>query len=198
MALTTINVDNGTSTDYQVIGDNATIGAATGLIQGGLQMATGTVTTLVQPTISTTAYTALDQVGTVMTFPTPGFSANRLFRILSIVIVDLDNEKAALNLLLFRNNPTVTSVDNGALNITDANLVAAEPIAVYSVTTAMYVNVNSAAFGTFAPNMGATSVSQQTFMCGATNAVYGLMQAVATPTYSATNDLRVQMTFQAL
>lgn len=92
------------------------------------------VVSSVTPTVSTTpAYSAQDQVGGVMTFTNAARKAGGIGEIYAATIrfAALSGLAATNQLVihLFHNRttaPTITSSDNGALQITDANLVAGE------------------------------------------------------------------------
>lgn len=73
-------------------------------------------------TTSAAAYTAGDQVGTLQTLTGASDRKGQALAIESIQVVDTAQQKSELLLLFFGKAPTITSVDNGALNITDAQL----------------------------------------------------------------------------
>ena len=79
----------------------------------------------VVPTISTSAYTSGDQLGGIMTLtdvirPNPS-NLSGLTELVSIVVLDGSLQNAAMDIWIFNQSPTVTSVDNGAFSMSDAN-----------------------------------------------------------------------------
>lgn len=79
---------------------------------------------LANVTTSATAYTAADQVGGLITLESavdvPGGPAI----LESLTVIDKEKIKADLTVFFFSRNPTLLSVDNAALSIADADMVA--------------------------------------------------------------------------
>lgn len=73
------------------------------------------------PVITTPAYAINDQVGGLMTLTQAAPDDKFGTTLHSVQVVDKAKQKAEFDILIFDAAPTVTSVDNGAANITDAN-----------------------------------------------------------------------------
>jgi hypothetical protein len=81
-----------------------------------------TITIKVTPTVSNAvAYTANDQVGGVQTLTNVAADSKSGVTLYDLAIVDLDNQKAAMDIFFFDQLPSPTSVDNGAFTITAAD-----------------------------------------------------------------------------
>jgi hypothetical protein len=74
------------------------------------------------PVISTSAYAAGDQIGGINTI-WPGITDKNITYVLqSISVVDKAGQEMEIEIHFFDSLPTVASVDNAAVNITDAEL----------------------------------------------------------------------------
>lgn len=79
----------------------------------------------VTPTIDTAIYASGDQIGPASTeLSQLNVSPNGLVLLSGIKVIDKDKEKAALDVLLFNSQPTNSTADNAALDISDAEMVA--------------------------------------------------------------------------
>ena len=127
-------------------------------------------------TISTSAYTAGDVVGGLLTFDVSGAPEGSL--ITRALLVDDDNEKAELTLYLFNASPT--AIDDAA---PFAPVVADLKKLITKVTFAVadYVTVNSNAY--------ALKEDLNDMIPANTGSIYGYLVCTATPTYTATSDL---------
>lgn len=136
------------------------------------------------PTISTSpAYTSGDQVGATMTFAA-GRSNGRGGRITGVKLVDKGAQSAALELHLWIGSaaPTVTSSDNGAANITDAN---------WNMDNYLGCVVLSS-YQTFSGNSVSSAACAIDFVCNSANtSIFGLLVTRGTPTYASTTDIIV-------
>jgi hypothetical protein len=133
-----------------------------------------------QLTISTSAYTAEDVIGGLLTFDLTGLSENGGL-INSALITDADNEKAALRLYLFESVPAVTTVDADPFAITVVDM--AKLVADIRFATASYVSVGTDAFCLVEDINNAFVVTN--------NILYGYLVCTATPTYAAATDLKI-------
>ena len=126
------------------------------------------------PTLDTNIYASGDHMGTLMTLQGVG-EAGAGCRLDKVVIVDAAKQSAAFKILLFNAAPTITSVDNAAADISDAEM-AAKCIGVVSVVAGDYtaLNVNSVADTTYNKVIKSP---------GAT--LYALCVSAGTPTYAA-------------
>lgn len=137
-----------------------------------------------QPVISTSIYAALDCVGTVLTLSNAMAMDGGAGVLHSLVVIDDDNEKAELDILLFDDLPTGTMTDNGAW--TPASGDPAKLLGRVNILATDYLTVvtGSLAIATFR-NIGLPVRS----VAGSPH-VYALVLAAGTPTYAATTDLR--------
>lgn len=144
----------------------------------------------ITPTIDTSIYAANDQVGGIQTLTGVAFDENRFAQLVGITIVDKAAQSAALSLFFFDQLPTVVSVDQGALNISDAEM-AAKCIGHATIATGDYqtTSANSAASKTFTVPLK----SRTTGSPG--GALYVVMKTTGTPTYAAASDLVLKYVF---
>lgn len=139
----------------------------------------------VTPTVSNgVAYTAQDQVGGIQTLTAACLGKKRSAAVSSVVVVDKSSQSAALTIFFFDELPTVASVDNGGISITDAEMAdkcigwLAVPAANYTAVTGnTTASVNAAASGLYL-------VSNET-----SGNIYAVVKTTGTPTYTSTTDL---------
>lgn len=155
-----------------------------------------TKTIAVVPTISTTpAYTSGDQIGGIMTLTdcvridtNTGYGNCELR---SIVILDGGLQSAAIDVFFFNQSPTVTSSDNTAFSLSDANL-AAQCIGVVSVGTTYSASaLNSVSSD--GRNLGLQLQVPSTATTPTTLYAIGVVRG--TPTYTTTTDLKFLFSF---
>ena len=132
------------------------------------------------PVISVGAYTAKDAVGGLLTFANAAVVPGGKGVINTVTIIDHDDEKAALELWLFSEDPTV-AVDKDPMDFTDALLLKC--VGVVPIATTDYFSL---ADNGVACLRGVGLQYQCTAM-----ALYGQLKCVATPTYTAATDLTV-------
>lgn len=148
----------------------------------------------VTPTIDTAAYGAGDRVGSVMTFRDVSSSPLEGGRVKGVKVYDAAVQKAALNLWLFKNSPTVASADNAALDISDANLVAADPIGFVAIAAADYVDTASNAVGfKYLAEPGLPFVTGPGSGTDVVGIIYGLLETTGTPTYGSASALTITL-----
>lgn len=135
-------------------------------------------------TISTDAYAAGDVVGGLLTLDASGIVEGSTLN--SVLVVDDDDEKAALYLYLFNAAPT-TIADNAAFAPTVADLK--KLITRVTVPAASYVTLNGNAY------VDVTDIGK--VLTGFTGSLYGYLvtQAATTPTYTAATDLWLALDF---
>jgi hypothetical protein len=80
----------------------------------------------VTPTLTTTAYSANDIMGTEKFFKLSDVFRNssEAARLESVAVLDKVKQKAAFDILFFNAEPVVASADNAAMDITDAEMAA--------------------------------------------------------------------------
>ena len=144
----------------------------------------------VTPTISAaSAYTANDQVGGIQTLTNAVASDNDFAaKLSSLVVIDVDSEGAALDLHFFSALPTVVSVDNGALDIADAQM-SGKYIGTVHVATGDYITVAGSKVATKKDiNLDLVSTDLNT-EGNKSNKLYVVVSTPGTPTYTAVSDL---------
>lgn len=144
-------------------------------------------TVTLTPVITAGAYSAGDVVGPQLEFPLADPSpagvnpASGFVRV--VTISDDDNEKAALELHLFREAPTAIA-DNAAFAPTFADLK--KRIGSVVIAAGDYVTINS--------NAQAVKSGIEMEFYAPNGVLYGYLVATGTPTYTATSDLAVALT----
>ena len=139
----------------------------------------------VAPTISTGIYTALDIIGGVQTL-TNAMGVNGGAGVLhNLTVIDDDNEKAELTIVLFDSEPGGTVGDNGAW--VPAAGDAEKILGHFTVFASDYVTIvtGSLAVATFR-NLGLPVRAS-----ASSPNLYAIAFVGATPTYTAVTDLRL-------
>lgn len=163
-----------------------------------------TRTISVVPTISTSpAYTTGDQIGGIMTLTdvvrqdgtvnqgiNNGLMAGQA-ELHSVTILDGGKQDAAIDIWFFNTSPTVTSVDNGAFSMSDANQ-AAQCIGAISIGTA-YSDAALNSTSSDGKNIG-LNLQVAASATSPTN-IYAIAIIRATATYTATTDLKFLFSF---
>lgn len=137
------------------------------------------------PTITaSSAYASGNAIGGLLTFA--GVSGK--CKILSVNIIDAADQKAAMDLVLFKATFTPTT-DKSAISISDAD--ALNFAAGVSIVAGDYIDIGA----------GAVASKSLGFLAH-TNAsgtnLYGQLISRGTPTYGATSDLKVVLTVELL
>lgn len=161
------------------------------------QVTSPSVVIEVTPTVSTSpAYTAEDQVGGIQTLTGACRAAGSGATLVSVVVHDSGKQSAALSIFFFDELPTVASVDNGAITITDAEM-ADKCIGVVSLAAASYVNVAGSSIVTGpASSTGLYMKSKTKGQSGAqAGNLYAVVKTTGTPTYASTTDLIFKYSF---
>lgn len=144
-------------------------------------------TVSVTPVITAGAYSANDVVGGLLTFQlsnVPLAGADPAFGFVRVArISDDDNEKASLELHLFREAPTAIA-DNAAFAPSFADLQ--KRIGSVAIATGDYVTINS--------NAQAVKSGIEMEFDAPDGNLYGYLVATGTPTYTATSDLAIALT----
>lgn len=155
-----------------------------------------TKTITVVPVISTTpAYTSGDQLGDIMILTDVirqdrqvGFGQAELH---SVTILDGSLQNAAIDIWFFNTSPTVTSTDNTAFSMTDANQ-AAQCIGAISVGTSYSA---SALNSTTTDGINLSKNLQVAGTATIPTNLYAIAIVRGTPTYTATNALKFLFSF---
>lgn len=144
----------------------------------------------VTPTISAaSAYQAADQVGGIQTLTNAvANDDDKAVKLSSLVVVDVDSEGAALDIHFFSALPTVVSVDNGALDIADAQM-SSKYIGTVQVATGDFLTVAGCKVAT-KKDINLDLVSTDTDTEGnKSNKIYVVVSTPGTPTYTTVSDL---------
>jgi hypothetical protein len=145
----------------------------------------------ITPTVSaSSAYTAEDQVGGIQTLDAACQSQGSGATLVSLVVTDKGKQNAALSVFFFDELPTVASVDNGAITITDAEM-ADKCIGVVSLAAASYVEVA----GNSVVTAPASSTGLYLKSRDANGKLYAVVKTTGTPTYASTSDLVFKYSF---
>jgi hypothetical protein len=132
----------------------------------------------VTPTINTAAYTAGDAVGGLQTLSGAGRFGVHTGVIHSVVVTDLSDQSADLDIIIFSSNPSGTTVtNNSALDIADADL--SKVVCVIQVTS----------HASFADNGVSFAHGTNCVFESADGVLYAAVVARDTPTYAAASDL---------
>lgn len=95
----------------------------------------------VTPVISLIAYTTGDQLGSIMELQAALAMEAGVGFLDSVCVIDLDNQKIAMDIMIFSELPTLVSVDNGLIDLSSANLLKC--LGVVSVATGDYVTAKA-------------------------------------------------------
>jgi hypothetical protein len=149
------------------------------------------------PTMSTTAYSASDQLGGKLQLPGIARTAGWGGQYTGCTLVDQENKGATYRLWLFDGNPTVASVDNGALSITASNFNTARPCGWFDFAPASSAPVGSTATEYIGLYAGGFSGPSYVVPPGSSPvATYAVLQiTIGTPTWSSTTPLQLHLRF---
>lgn len=134
------------------------------------------------PTLDTSAYTAGDAVGTLLTFDIGIGFKTAVLKSLEILDDNASPDSADLDIHFFTDSSLV-GVDNSAYAVTQANFTNGEYIGKVSVVAADYV---ATAIGTNAAAVLARKDNVDLFVPLANGVVYAQLVAVGAPTFAAT------------
>lgn len=152
------------------------------------------------PTVSNgVAYTSGDQVGGIIEIFSKD-NGNRVTTgpcqaqacastLTSLVILDKSSQNAAFSIFFFNALPTVASVDNGAMTITDAEM--AKCIGVVRVAAGDYDTVASSSIATLRAPSASLALMSQTD----NGPLWAVVKTTSTPTYTSTTDLVFRFLF---
>jgi DNA-binding phage protein len=141
------------------------------------------VTTSISP-----AYSSGDQIGSVITLNEVVRGFYKTSVLLSAVVVDKDKQASALDVFIFSESPTVTSVDNGAFSVSDSE-ASSKLLGVISIAATDYKDtaLNSiAAVGNLGMLVSPTLESRS---------LYAVVVSRGTPTFASTSSLTLTLGF---
>lgn len=162
---------------------------------------------VIRPTIDTAAYVSGDQIGPAYTeIPDVVYGSGGIAILKNLKIVDYDAEAAPLDVLFWGQQPAVTSVDNAALAITDAEIAIAKLLGYVRIVNADYVAVAGCSIAQYKgidlvvrANPKVTFVSANPTMNKFNpkgTSIYVTLVSRGTPTYTAATDLQFYLEFQ--
>jgi len=140
------------------------------------------------PTITAGAYTANDALGGLLTFANAVRAAGGSGVVTKVVIVDYDQERAPVDLVLFNQTFTATA-DNAPFDPSDADLA----------NVIGYVDVAATDYANFTDNSVAAKSSGLRMPLPVTlvgTSLFGQLVVRSAPTYTATSDISVRLTIE--
>lgn len=138
-------------------------------------------------TTSTSIYASGDQIGSVLSL-TEAVTRSGGGRITSVSLVDKAKQKSPLAIHFFRSSPTVASVDNGALDITDAEM-AAKWIGAVTFEAGDYIDLSNSSVAQYGNGAADKAGYLDMVVEGGNGNLYAVVEALGTPTYTSTSDL---------
>jgi len=138
--------------------------------------------------VNTSLYTTGDQMGDLFLLDGVG-SKGATIHVDTVGVMDNAGQDAAFDILLFNDKPVLTSVDNGALAMSEAEF-RSKFIGKYAIVATDYsdLDTGSVAFAAFAHR----SIKLKNGSTG----VWGILQAKDGPTYGAATDLMLNFIFE--
>lgn len=145
----------------------------------------------VVPTLSLTAYSVGDQMGGVLTLTNALDESSDTGTVLSVQVVDKAKQKPSFDILFFNSLPSVVSVDNAALDVTDAEMDD-KYIGRVSVLSTDFKDILASSDATVL-GVGLLVQGLRQPHAPATKNLYALIQCQGTPTYGTTTDLTLRI-----
>jgi hypothetical protein len=152
---------------------------------------------LVTPTTSTTAYAANDVVGGKLSLGGALRAAGSVSVLQALSIVDRGNQKAALTVLLFDDDPATSTLTNDAqatFTAADIGKVAHK----IDIAGSDYVTVDHAGTDFAVAEISAISKLLKGAVLNLTSGLYAVVYTTGTPTYGVTNGLTFRFDFMYL
>lgn len=135
-------------------------------------------------TTTSTPYTSGDQVGSAVEIGPMCTDAGGTGTLLSLTMVDKAKQASDTDIFFFNQSPTVTSSDNTAFDMTDANAIL-QYIGHVSFSSADYKTSTSSSF------IASKAIGLGLSAAGVAKSVYALVVTRGTPTYAAGADLEL-------
>lgn len=154
-----------------------------------LQVAGSSVAFEVVPVIDAVQYTAEDQLGDVMAITGAAFQKNSVATLVSLTVADKSKQTIPMTLFFFNQFPSVSSVNNGMLNVPDSEM-ATKCIGHVAFTSADYAVVSGSSIATV--KLGAAALTMKSKAEAGT--VYAIAKVQGAPTY-AVGDLLFRYLF---
>lgn len=128
------------------------------------------ISVAVTPVISTSAYSADDQIGGIMYLTGAGRQRYSISTLVSVSLVDKSKNTKPITLFFFNSFPTVSSVDNGMFNVPPAEFQS-KCIGHVAFTSGDYAVISGASIATL--KLGASALVMKS------NAEQGTIYAIA-------------------
>lgn len=143
----------------------------------------------VTPTITAGAYTTGQQLGGVQTLTNVSVDSRTGANLSDVFIVDASKQSLPMDILIFGESPTLTSVDNGAFALSAAN--AAKAIAIVTVVAGDWKTSSAQAFANVA-NLGRVVIPAASGVVTGTSpkTLYAVAVARGSATFTATTALK--------
>ena len=145
----------------------------------------------ITPAISASIYAAGDVMGAANTITAAALATGRPGQIVNATLVDKGKQSAAIEVWIFAVSPTLVNADNGAFDITDANMLAALPVGVIDFAAANYKAAANSSVCNGTVNSGAPLLPYVT--SGSAN-LFCAFVSRGTPTPASTSDLVLYLT----
>lgn len=145
----------------------------------------------VTPTISAAIYASGDVMGAANTITSAALATGRPGQIVGATLVDKGKQSAALEVWIFAVSPTLVNADNGAFDITDANMLTALPVGVIDFAAANYKAAANSSICNGTVNSGAP---QLPFVTSGSANLFCAFVSRGTPTPASTTDLVLYLT----
>lgn len=151
----------------------------------------------VTPTVSSAvAYTAGDQVGGIQTITGGIWDEDGMATLVNVVILDKDTQSGSYVIYFFDELPTVVSVDNGAIDVSDAEL-ADKLIGYLTIGTyAPLANATVIQIGQSGANLSMKSSARVSGGQTKDGKIYAVVKTLGTPTYTSTSALVFKYYFE--
>jgi hypothetical protein len=137
----------------------------------------------VTPVLDTNAYATGDHLGSIHTINSALSNTDATSILVSLIITDAANQKAALEVHLFSALPTLTSSDNAAIRIADSE-VASYHLGYISVAATDYVTLDATAGNAVAVKTGLNIVVNNKALG---TSIYAVVVSRGSPTYAASS-----------
>lgn len=145
----------------------------------------------VTPTISTSIYASGDVVGAPVEIADAVLSTKGIAILRTLVVLDKSNQKSAIDILLFNQNPGSVGSDNAALDLSSAQLDML--IGRISVAAAEYTTLKAAT------NAEATKLLEMLIPAKTkSTSIWVLVVSRGTPTYTTTTALSLKFIMERL
>ena len=137
----------------------------------------------VTPVLSLTAYADGDQMGSVLTLENMFDTSGDTLALQTLAVLDKSKQNSSIDILFFKSSPTVASVDNAPLDISDAEM-AAKFVGKLSLLNTSYSDLANSSIANI-NNLGILCQS----VGGGITSLYCILQCRGTPTYTSASDL---------